>query len=197
MTFRRLFTLAALAGALMLATNTAQAGYTFVTVNLPNAVNFGGSTVTIGSESSGGVMNGPSFINVASVALTSTTAPPATDTTSFNLGIAVQITNVPPPGTAAMGVITFNGTLAFTRSDTGGELSSFTPGSVTNNGVNIGGVTYTGSQLSYTQPTVNGGAGNISVLLTPNFIPEPASMIMLGCGLVGVAGLSLRRMKKA
>ena len=96
-----------------------------------------------------------------------------------------------------MAAITVNGTLAFTRSDSGGEISSFTPGTVINNGANIGGVTYTLSHLTYTPPTVNGGTGNISVRVTPNFIPEPASMIMLGCGLVGVPGLGLRRMKKA
>jgi hypothetical protein len=143
------------------------------------------------------------LINIADVMLTSATVPPATDTTAFNVFIAVAITNVPGPGTAATGIITGTGVLAFTRSDTGGELSSLTFGNSTNNGANIGGVIYTLSQLSYTPPTtVNNplGNGNIRVLVTPTVpgtIPEPASMIMLGCGLVAVAGLGLRRMKKA
>jgi hypothetical protein len=199
MTFRRLFTLAALAGSLILAANTAQAGYTFVSIPTPATTVFGGSTLSLIATSSAGTMSGASFINIADVALSSTTVPPATDTTVINVSIGVQITNVPPPGTAASGVISGTGTLTITRSDTGGELSFITFGAVNNNGANIGGVTYTLSNLSYTPPTVNSGAGdgNISVLVTPNFIPEPGSMVMLGSGLVGVVGFGLRRMKKA
>ena len=86
MTFRRLFTLAALARSLMLATNTAQAGYTFVYDTLPAGVTFGGSTVQYDAlpTTSGGVMSGLSDINVANITLTSVTVPPATDTVSFN-----------------------------------------------------------------------------------------------------------------
>jgi len=43
MTFRSMFTLAALAGSLMLATSTAQAGYNYTTVPSPASTTFGGS----------------------------------------------------------------------------------------------------------------------------------------------------------
>jgi PEP-CTERM motif len=211
MTFRSWFALAALAGSLMLATNTAHAGYTFSANPTPITTMFGplnGSTVSLLPTTSGGTMNGASFINIANISLASTTSVPPqnTDMTSINVFLSVTITNVPTgPGTGTPGTDTITGTgvLAFTRSDTGGELSSFTPGISMNNGANIGGVIYTLSQLGYQAPTVNSipnGNGNFSVLITPTLpgtVPEPASMIMFGCGLVGVAGLGLRRMKKA
>jgi hypothetical protein len=205
MTFRGLITIVALAGALMLATSTAQAGYSYTAVPSPAVMPFGvGSVATlspVGSVPPGvPVLSGVNDVKVANVALSSTTVPPPTDTTSYTVTIPITITNAPSPGTPGTGTITLTGTLAFTRSDSMGETSTFTPTGFTGNGASIGGVTYTLSFFSYAPPTVNNpvpGDGAITVAITPNFIPEPASMVMLGCGLVGVLGFGLRRMKKA
>jgi hypothetical protein len=209
MTFRSILKAAALSAAALVASGSAQAGFTYTATPTPTTTTFGGSVATLGPVSSVTTLSTPTFINIGDVALTSTTVPPATDTTSITVTDAVAITNVPgaPPGslggTAGTGTITVNGTLTFTRSDTGGEVSSFTVNSITNNGANIGGIIYTLSSVTYTPPTVNNvptGDGNISVLVTATpatTVPEPASLVMMGAGLVSVVGLGVRRSRKA
>jgi len=206
MNFRRLFTMAALAGAFMLATSSAQAGFNYSTAPTPAAQPFGASsTFQLSGVTNLTTGSAPTFINIANVImLSSTVSPPAaTDTAVIPISIPVTITNVPSPGTAASGTITVTGTITITRSDTGGELSAYTPtgGSFTNNALNIGGVVYTLSGVSYTPPTINNlnGDGNISVRIdavVPSGIPEPSSVILLGSGLAGLVGFRLRRNKK-
>jgi hypothetical protein len=175
------------AAAMVFAGSTAQAGFTYTSAPTPITTVFGGSTATLGGVSSVSTLSIPTFINIADVSLTSTTVQPNTDLTTINFSDPISITNVPTPGTTATGIITVTGTLTFTRSDSGGEISTFTPGAFTPTAT-IGGVQYAISSLTYTPPTVNntdGGGGNISALVAATVVPEPASLSIVVLSAVG------------
>ncbi|WP_435018786.1 PEP-CTERM sorting domain-containing protein [Tundrisphaera sp. TA3] len=74
-----------------------------------------------------------------------------------------------------------------------GALSSFS-GSFTN----LVGTGFTVSGISYAAPSAgstigSATSGNVSFIITPTAVPEPASVAMVGLGLASVGGLALRR----
>jgi hypothetical protein len=193
---------ALVATTLLLAGGTSQASFTYTTAQAPSSVTSGGSTVTLTGVTSGSPQNGSTIINAVNAALTTTTAPPATDVFSltFNDTVAIQ--------TVGDGTVTLlvNQTLQFFRSDTGGEVSTDT--------LNVGastltasdaGFTYTISGIQYAGPTVDNtgaGNGNISYIITETprtSVPEPASvgMMALGLGLAGFVGVRRSRRRAA
>jgi hypothetical protein len=191
MTYRRALFLGAIASCSLLAAGvSAKADYAYSTVTTPATTVLGidGNTSTIGL----GPISGSGLTGLQNVALVGVADVVAGSGATGSVPFTTTVTITDPTGS---GTITWGGTITFTRSDSSGETSTFTL-STAPNSLTLDGSTYTIGNLVYAQPTVNAqseGAGRISGLVTVTAAPEPASIAMLGLGLVGVGGVSLRR----
>jgi len=225
MSLRRVMLLAALAASFLLAAGmSSQAAYSYSTAITITSASTGGAIAPVGGSPGGSMFTttdlstsvilgnissnpliGANTVNIGTVAVNTTSATPLT----FNVAYTdvVTITNPTPGGST--GTFTINGVLSLTGVQSsggasGGQSSNLYSGTF-NQSQLIGGTLFTvnfGNGIQndfFGPPTINGSVtqqGSLGANITPNLIPEPASLALMGTGLVAVLGLGLRRMKR-